>query len=138
MIYIITNGIYSDYHICAATTDKKRAKDLQMIFSDSYSEARIEEFEDGVSGKEESLIVRPWYVQIQKGDFGKGYIETKENIRQYTEILPPGMHHENKFFFRDKAPNLGVNAYVIANNEEHAMKIVKDKWAEHMAEIYAI
>lgn len=50
-IYVITKGSYSDYHICAATTDKKRAERLRDLFYNDGSmypdDVNIEEFRDG-------------------------------------------------------------------------------------------
>lgn len=48
-IYVITKGEYSDYHICAATTDKDRAEFLRKMASTTGiygKEARIEEYDD--------------------------------------------------------------------------------------------
>lgn len=41
MIYILTDGCYSDYHIVAATTDKEKAEELSAKL---YCE--VEEYED--------------------------------------------------------------------------------------------
>ena len=50
-IYVITKGSYSDYHICAATTDEKRAERLRDLFYNDGSmypdDVYIEEFRDG-------------------------------------------------------------------------------------------
>ena len=43
-VYIITKGIYSDYHICAVTLSKTRAEKLKKLFSDGWESAEIEEF----------------------------------------------------------------------------------------------
>ncbi len=56
-IYAITKGRYSDYHICALTADKEKAKRLKKIYSDTYDEACIEVFEDG-DGSELRLLWR--------------------------------------------------------------------------------
>lgn len=44
-IYVITKGAYSDYHICAVATDKKKAEILRKAFSDDWNEAQIETYE---------------------------------------------------------------------------------------------
>lgn len=52
-IYIITNGDYSDYHICNVTTDYQKAKRYKEAYSgDIWGDARIEAYEDGANGKE--------------------------------------------------------------------------------------
>ena len=44
-VYIITEGDYSDYHICAVTLEKKQAEQLKKYFASNYSEPNIEEYE---------------------------------------------------------------------------------------------
>lgn len=46
-LYAITKGDYSDYHICALTSSKSKAKKLKLLYSGQYYDARIEEYEDG-------------------------------------------------------------------------------------------
>lgn len=46
-LYAITKGEYSDYRICALTANKAKAERLSVLYSDSYDDARIEEYEDG-------------------------------------------------------------------------------------------
>lgn len=48
MIYVITKGIYSDYHICAVATTIARAEELQKMYSDCWDEAIIEKYEPDV------------------------------------------------------------------------------------------
>lgn len=136
MIYIITKGSYSEYHICAATTDKDRAENLKILFSDSYDDAEIEEFEDGVSGVDESNVVRPWRVQISKHN-KTGEITRYAN--QYTEILNPGQVFEKKIYFNSDSYNsTSLVMYTMADDEEHAIKIATDEWAKQVAEMFAI
>lgn len=47
-LYAVTRGCYSDYTIIALTTDKVRAEQLRKMHSNSYNEAKIETFEDGI------------------------------------------------------------------------------------------
>lgn len=44
-VYVITEGNYSDYHICTVTTNKERAEKLVKIFSDNWDDAKIEEYD---------------------------------------------------------------------------------------------
>ena len=44
MIYVITKGEYSDYHICAVATTYENAERLRKMYCDSYQDAEIEEF----------------------------------------------------------------------------------------------
>ena len=44
-VYVITQGCYSNYHICAVTLDAQEAERLKKIYSDSYDEADVEEWD---------------------------------------------------------------------------------------------
>jgi len=56
-IYVITQGAYSDYHICAATTDFERAEKLRQYFeATGWESANIEEFPDGDIEKENTVL----------------------------------------------------------------------------------
>jgi len=43
-VYVITQGEYSDYHICAIFSDKKKAKEVVDFFNDGCELANIEEW----------------------------------------------------------------------------------------------
>jgi len=43
-VYVITQGSYSDYHICAIFSDKKKAEEMVDFFNDEYEQATIEEW----------------------------------------------------------------------------------------------
>ena len=50
IVYVITQGHYSDYHICAVTTDKDKAEILRKFFSANsgygdWGKARIQEYD---------------------------------------------------------------------------------------------
>lgn len=44
-VYVITAGVYSDYHICCVCIDRETAERRKKLFSDKYDEAEIEEFD---------------------------------------------------------------------------------------------
>jgi len=43
-VYVITKGEYSNYHICAIFSDKKKAKEITGFFIDGYERVGIEEW----------------------------------------------------------------------------------------------
>ena len=45
IVFVITRGSYSDYHICAVTTDPERAKRLAEIYSDRMDDAYVETYD---------------------------------------------------------------------------------------------
>ena len=44
-VYVITQGCYSDYHICAVATDEEKAKLLKKYYSCRDDIAEIEEYD---------------------------------------------------------------------------------------------
>lgn len=51
-VYVITQGCYSDYHICAVTLDEQEAERLRKVYSETYDQARVEEYDtDGPEAK---------------------------------------------------------------------------------------
>ena len=58
-VYIVTEGSYSDYHICAVFSSKEQAQhyiDMHSLF-DVYSDYAIEEYEMDVSMQAKYLFV---------------------------------------------------------------------------------
>ena len=126
-VYVITKGDYSDYHVCAVATDKKKAKILKKAFDDKdgWREARIEtyetdefitEIESGLklfdcSMKDGDLSVTTWMTDLD-------YIGSSDfKVRK----------HKERF-------NTSTYAvYVWAKDEDHARKIAADKIAEYKA-----
>lgn len=122
-IYIITAGCYSDYHICAATTDKEKAERLKILFENSYSGSNIEEFEDGVFDTVLSGEHKP-YLVIFKSD------NSIELIRDADiEYFEEGVH-----IYRNGWRIGGGSVHCLARDEEHAKKIAIDRYAKAKAE----
>ena len=44
-VYVITQGYYSDYHICAVTLDKQEAERLRKVYDETGDRANVEEFD---------------------------------------------------------------------------------------------
>ena len=44
-VYVITQGYYSDYHICAVTLDEQEAERLEKVYSETGEPATAEEFD---------------------------------------------------------------------------------------------
>lgn len=125
-IYIITKGEYSDYHICAATTDENIAKNLLQLYRDKWDEPRIETYDDE-SAKDVLRGRSVWKVFINSKKMAfracKYYQEAEipENINKVerTEDWQPCDENEDYIIC------------VIAKSKEHAAKIAQDKFAEY-------
>ena len=132
-IYVITAGEYSDYHICAVTTDKERAEFLKKWYY-GY-DTQIEEFIDGdyedVPDTVEFIPV--WYVDVREdGNVATCTIDryvSQERIPDATFEFVRSFCDDNRLHFK------GILA---AQDKEHAIKIVKDKRAKMLAERFGI
>ncbi len=111
-IYAITKGEYSDYHICALTVDKDRAKKLKEMFSEGGREANIEEYEDGAI---ETMDLR-WCVDLETFDV----VAINKNSAWWECC------DELDFAFG--------RAYVKAKDKEHARKKAQDMIPQYYAE----
>lgn len=122
-VYVITKGEYSDYHICAVTTDEETAKKLADKYSDSYDDAFIEDFdtddaEMGLTGKK--LFQCKFY--LDNSEISIEEVESWEGIRSEHFIVKKTYHGDSLY--------VKVNA----DTKEEALKIASDKFAKYRAE----
>lgn len=110
MIYVLTKGDYSDYHIVAATVSKETAQRIAERY-----EADIEKYEDA-----EIIPDKPiWMVRVSDNA-----CEAYETDGDYA--IPDAM--KSKIYPNSK---LGyVTLWVFADDKEHAEKIACDKYAQ--------
>lgn len=120
-VYVITNGIYSDYHICGVATDYETAEKIRKHTSGRYDESRIEEYETDTW----SDIVRiGGLYHVNK--YGAHLQACRENYD--VEAL-----YNNRNVVMDYG-NGGKGVNVIARDEDHAKKIAADLFAKYEAE----
>lgn len=128
-IYVITKGSYSDYHICAVTTDKEKAERLVLFYTDRWDEAKIEEFEEDEIPDDYMPI---YFVQYKNGK----WCVNKRGIGS------PDYEYEHAFFDRDYIRGTyDFNCFycdVMADDEEHAIKIARDLYAKKKAELMGL
>ncbi len=124
-VYIVTSGDYSDYHICAASLDKKRAEILAEKYTDRYDEATVEEYELD-EFFEEAIQGYFWYwcwCKIENGMFGQVGVRQLDSYG--TDVVGKvvkSLRHEQLF------------VDVLAENDEHARKIAAEKFATYIYE----
>lgn len=112
IVYIITAGFYSDYRICAATLNKETAEKLLKVYS-KYDNAQIEEY--NLRGESEDL--RFMY-----------------RVRFYLSgIMRCHLMEDGDWIECIVDDNLCLSVYVKAKDEDHAIKIAKDRRAEYLA-----
>jgi hypothetical protein len=117
--YAVTDGDYSDYHIIAITDDKERAENIKKLYSTGNSEPMIEEFLDG-EPKDEFLY----------------YVTCRAN--GCYDAFPQDFDMESLFDTNIVKENISngwwkYSVLVMAKDENHAIKIAQDLWAEYKA-----
>lgn len=118
--YAVTDGDYSDYHIIAITDNKERAENIKKLYSSKYSEPMIEEFFDG-EAKNEAL-----YNVLYNTD-GSYNVTLQTFDKEYSsDINIVRENVSNNHWWK-------YQVFVIAKDENHAIKIAQDLWAEHKA-----
>lgn len=129
-IYVITAGEYSDYHICAVTTDPDRAEKLRKhYYSEGYEGAEIEEFIDGDPEAGDCKNLRPvWNVWMEAQRVWHAAVEKYTNGQRRNEfelVNPKYICCNTSTVFRAK---------IDVETKEQALKIAQDKFAKMMAE----
>lgn len=127
-IYIVTDGCYSDYNIEAVFLDKEKA----------YNYAKLHCSEDGEVEEFETLddyykIITPKiieYYTITLTTRGELISCTKHVYEQFPDMkdFQETFHTHGKKFVYD----------IVADSEEKAIKIARDKRAQYLAEMYGI
>lgn len=120
-VYVITQGIYSDYQICAVTLDKQEAERLARIYRDGCDLGRVEEYD--TDDHQPLLQGRNPYTVLFYTDTGHTSVYFKENPGAFNPGIELG-------YCRNVDR---VNLY--AADGEAALKIAAEKRAQARAEM---
>ncbi len=131
-IYVITQGSYSDYHVCGVTTDPIRAEELRKFYTDRWDEAMIEEFIDGAPEAGELSNLKPIWLVTYYADLKDGFWKCK--LAHYTNENKPNGYDMIDPKYITNIGDLVFDAYVNAPDEQHALKIAQDQYAKMKAE----
>ena len=122
-IYVITKGCYSDYHICAVTTNRKKANKLSKIMSDRYDDAEIETYESDE------------YVDLIDRGFCAYLVDFVDGIYTISHVSKVDDHESIEYIAWNRiTPRMNKKEYYVyvrAKDEEHAKKIAQDLMAEY-------
>lgn len=147
-VYVITCGEYSDYHICAVCSTRERAEELRPLYSNRYDIAEIEEYEMDKAPNDADRRIPVYMVQIsrwvEQGVVTDSKLQPSESVDlismdrecdrdKYT--LPGFMKYWPKSVDR-KSGGLDFKVYIrtdVAENEEKALKIARDRFAKALA-----
>lgn len=128
-IYVITSGEYSDYAICALTSDYERAKVLAKYYTKYGNEAQIEEYIDGDPASGDLKNLKPvWTV---RADIQKSGPEWRAWIHHYTQ---EPFKTKAELYTHTMSGRKSFDAKVMAETEEKALKIAQDLYAKLRAE----
>lgn len=127
-VYVITNGEYSDYHICGVATDLETAEKIQKYTSTEYDESQIEEYDTDI-----------WTDILKNGNIY--YVSSTNGVIDYVRKNREP-EFDSSYLRRNKVENYVHpfsnknirTVYVIAKDEDHAMKIASDLFAKYEAE----
>jgi hypothetical protein len=110
-IYVVTQGIYSDYHIITATTDEALANKIAKKYSadilDEDERAQVEVFENA-----EETLLPYWVVEFA----GNGDVQKIVNTKPYSGA-------KSEIYIRK---DLTAIAHVFAESTEAAIKIAAE------------
>ena len=124
-IYVVTQGIYSDYHICGVAVNRKTAEKIAKYvdsFGSSYHSANIEEYETDAW---RNVVNEGAMYEVRKTSKEKLYVDKQE------------YDVEELYKNRNKVvctANKTLVTNVIASDEGHALKIATDLFAKYEAE----
>lgn len=113
IVYVVFKGKYSDKHIVGVAIDKEKADVLKKIYSRSWDEAYIEEYDTDDPIIEYKLI---WEVRF----------DTVTGAVLSAEVSNDDSIHIN-------ADKRIYNIYVYADDVEEAIKLAKEHWTKYLA-----
>lgn len=120
-IYVVTQGNYSDYHIVAATLDRKIAEKIAAKFSTKRDECDIEEYDDA-----EVMLRTAWVVYFDRAG---NAVDARECDCAYDYSCIGNVRESSSFY---GAYHIWVS--VAADDVESAIKIAAEKRAKYLAE----
>lgn len=123
-VYVITAGYYSDYHICAVTTDEKKAHKIAEQCSDRWGDASVEEYD---TERVDVLVARGEVLPYEVAFDRNGCVNwtSKEVEQELRGEFEPGVQ-------RRKRDGL-VRVSLYATDADAAIKIAAEKRAEYLA-----
>ena len=139
-VYVITQGCYSDYHICAVAIDRKKAERIAKLYSSGqYSLAEIEEFDTDDVGFDKYDLDNERFVRygvnLKKGREPEVY----EEYFKASDIMKHKTEGNFAYSYVDDMPNTNVYyAHVVTDTKEKAIKIAQDMYAKALAEYYEL
>lgn len=138
-LYVVTAGYYSDYHICGIFESEEKAK-LYVELNDSstgcWNEGMEYHCEDTLDDRlMDANDTRKLYSVNVNPDTGRMIVGEDEDHDHLTPDPYYAKFHECQTYDWNKQQEVTIHSIqVLADNEEKALKIALDKYAEYKAE----
>lgn len=127
-VYVITQGNYSDYHICGVAETMEKAQKLVKYFGRPNYPADIEIYD---TNTQRTLDKKRWRI-IHK--IPKQYGRFSTSVEEYDVYSVEELREEsNTINYEERDDYDYYFAYIAAKDEKHALKIFWDKFAEYIA-----
>lgn len=133
IVYILTAGSYSDYHICGVADNLERAKQLQKYYSkyEHGEDVEIEEYLLNEVTDNLNDLVPVYLVTIDHNGKCNVYLHHYDHPNTLDLMCKLNTNDISEFRLAyDCMEYLNFSMWVIADNEEKALKIAQDKRAE--------
>ena len=126
IVYVVTKGDYSDYHICGVALSRERAEKLVKL----YSEPGIEEYDTEAADADMLDRLVPVY-NVDIDCHGEYMVRIKEYTDSREPFKPSFKLIQRDFFGRSCEPTF--QAFLTAKDAKHAVKIAQDERAKQLA-----
>lgn len=131
IMYLVSKGCYSDYSVLGIYSTKEKAKLAAKLYSDSWDEAQVEEYElDVIPEHPPGKLF--WSVVMNKdGDtFGSRFRGNKEGVQREAADRSEWRTKEDRWVEPYSADQDGwVVFYVWAEDETTAIKVANERRA---------
>lgn len=131
IIYVVTQGNYSDYHICGVALSIERAMKLVKLHSRYYDEPQIEEYDTEAEDADMLDHLVPVY-DVDIDSRGKYTVKIKEYVDSREPFKPSFKLIQRDFFGQCCEPKF--EAFLTAKDAAHAVKIAQDERAKQLAQ----
>lgn len=120
-VYVLTSGVYSDYHIVGVLLDEEQARIAAEVMSDRHNDVEVETYDT-----DDLKFIKPgwkyWTIAFSERDHAIMDINCHNYFGSLDEPNLFGAYHKNWY----------VDVY--AEDEKHAIKNASDKLSKYLAE----
>ena len=120
IVYVITCGSYSDYHICGVALDKAKAESIVKLLTTEYDKPMIELYD---TEQYDLSNGDPYKVVIEHGEVTSAENMVEDEYRTHYDLLDFKNGRHEYYRKLDKFVYYGT-----ARDKDHAVKVAKEQW----------